>query len=92
MYYMAKCALFTKNLRAKTHNALISLFGLHFVKNNTFSKEMGKSLNNALEMRLSGDYDDGLLIKNAKKYDWNHNGYAHPHSIFHICVINRDII
>jgi len=52
--FMCKKQLYTlKNLKAKTHSALGSLFDFHFVKNNIFSKEMGKLLNNALEMRLS---------------------------------------
>lgn len=60
--FITKAILHTKKLKAKTHGALVSLFGLHFVKNNIFSKEMGKLLNNAYEMRLSGDYDNDNLI------------------------------
>ena len=40
----------------KTHSGLISTFGLHLVKHGPFSKELGRLLKRAEEMRNVADY------------------------------------
>jgi len=41
---------------ARTHNGLISAFGLHLVKNGIVPNELGRLLNRAEEIRLVADY------------------------------------
>lgn len=62
MFFMAEAALLTKNITASSHKGVISLFGEHFVKTNTFAKGMGKALNDAYDKRLVGDYGIGVEI------------------------------
>ncbi|TFF95680.1 MAG: HEPN domain-containing protein [Promethearchaeota archaeon] len=57
MSFMARAVLLSKNIKPKTHSGVISMFGEHFVKNQIFPKEMGRSLNEAFELRLIEDYD-----------------------------------
>lgn len=57
MLFVVEALLLTKNIKVKTHSALISYFGEYFIKTNTFSKEMGKKFRMAFEKRLIGDYD-----------------------------------
>ena len=44
MFITAKALLISKNSRPKSHNGLISEFGLHFVKEDEFSNEIFKYL------------------------------------------------
>ena len=62
MFLITEALLLTKNLAAKSHSGLISLFGEHFVKTNIFSKEMGRQLNRAYDKRLIGDYGTSIII------------------------------
>jgi len=53
---MTEAALFTKNLSASSHKGVISLFGEYFIKTGIFNKGLGKTLNDAYDKRLIGDY------------------------------------
>lgn len=77
MYYMAKSVLLSKSIEAKTHTGIINRFGKFFIKTKIFSKEIGKSLSNAFEKRLIGDYEIfkeiekvevKLFLKKGKKF------------------------
>ena len=63
MFFAAEALLLTKNLAAKSHSGLISLFGEQFVKTNIFPKEMGRQLNRAYDKRLVGDYGTSVKIE-----------------------------
>ena len=56
MFFMAEAALLTKNLCASSHKGVISLFGEHFIKTGIFDRDLGKTLNDAYDKRLIGDY------------------------------------
>ncbi len=56
MFFMAEAILLTKNLKANSHKGVISLFGEYFVKTGIFEKELGKTLRQAYDKRLIGDY------------------------------------
>ena len=45
----------------RTHSGLIGSFGHHLVKNGLVSKEMGRLLNRAHEVRLVADYAEGSV-------------------------------
>jgi len=56
MFFMAEAVLLTEGSKASSHKGVISLFGKHFVKTGVFKKDLGKSLNDAYDMRQAGDY------------------------------------
>ncbi len=52
----------------KTHRGLINAFSNHLVKNGPVSKEMGRLLNRAEEIRLVSDYKgDSIELVDAKE-------------------------
>jgi len=61
--YYATSALIIKNgFTAHTHQGIIHLFGLHFVKTEKISKELGKFYSDIFELRQTGDYSDMIPI------------------------------
>lgn len=51
---------------AKTHRGLINAFSEHLVKDGTLSKDLGRSLKRAEEMRRLADYDgDSIELADA---------------------------
>lgn len=55
----------TSNI-GRTHSGLISAFGKHLIKNGPVSKEMGRLLNRAEEIRLVADYTgDSVELSDA---------------------------
>ena len=69
MFFMAEAALLTKNITASSHKGVITLFGAHFVKPGIFERDMGKSLNDAYDKRLVGDYGVGLTVTEQQAQD-----------------------
>jgi len=71
MFDAARAALLVKLGRteadfAKTHRGLINAFSEHLVKDGTLSRDLGRSLKRAEEMRLLADYDgDSVGIADA---------------------------
>jgi len=52
----------------KTHSSLISAFSQHLVKNGPISKEMGRLLKRAEEIRIVADYkDDSVELDDARE-------------------------
>ena len=52
----------------KTHSGLITAFGLHLVKNGPISREMGRLLKRAEEIRLVADYKgDSVELSDARE-------------------------
>lgn len=62
MFFMAEAMLLTKGLSASTHKGVISLFGEHFVKAGVLERELGKSINDAYDKRVVGDYGVGSTV------------------------------
>ncbi|MEE8167967.1 MAG: HEPN domain-containing protein [Candidatus Hydrothermarchaeales archaeon] len=62
MFYSAEAILLTKNLSFSSHRGVISAFGEHFVKTDTFPRDMGRELNRAFEKRQLGDYEYTFVI------------------------------
>ena len=62
MFYSTEAVLLTMNLSFSSHKAVLSAFGEHFIKPDTFPREMGKSLNMAFEKRQLGDYEFTFVI------------------------------
>lgn len=64
-YYMVSALLIKNGLNAHTHGGVIGLFGLHFVKTEIISPELGKFYSQLFELRQSGDYDDWKVVTEA---------------------------
>jgi uncharacterized protein (UPF0332 family) len=66
MFFMAEAVLLTEGLKASSLKGVITLFGKHFVKTGVFKKDLGKSLNDAYDMRQAGDYGVGFTVTNEE--------------------------
>jgi uncharacterized protein (UPF0332 family) len=56
-FHAAQAVLQTEGLSVSTHQGLVNLFGLHFVKTGKFPKRFGKFLANLKDDRESSDYE-----------------------------------
>lgn len=56
-FHAAQAVLLTEDLSANTHQGLLNLFGLHFVKTGKFANRFGKMLSNLKDDRENGDYE-----------------------------------
>ncbi len=56
-FHAAQAALLTEGLTASTHQGIVNLFGLHFVKTGKFEKKMGRFLSNLKDDRENCDYE-----------------------------------
>ena len=61
--------LLTKGLSSSSHKGVISLFGKHFVKTKIFERSLGRTLNEAHDKRLIGDYGVGFKISKKEAKD-----------------------
>lgn len=66
MFFMAEAALLTKNLSASSHKGVITMFGQHFVKTGILNKSLGRTLNDAYDTRLVGDYGIGFAVSEGQ--------------------------
>ena len=57
-YYAVSALLIANGLSAKSHETILRLFGLHFVKAGILPLEQGKLYNKLFSLRLKGDYND----------------------------------
>ncbi|MBU4360327.1 HEPN domain-containing protein [Candidatus Parcubacteria bacterium] len=63
---ISRALLLKNNLVAKTHAGTITLFGLHFVKNNLIAAKYGRIFNKVAQARIEADYE---LLKKFDKQD-----------------------
>ena len=47
----------------------MSLFGEHFIKTGIFDRDLGKTLNDAYDKRLIGDYGIGFILTEEEARD-----------------------
>ena len=57
-YYAVSALLIANGMQAKTHNGIIQLFGLHFIRTKVLDRRMGIVYNQLFSLRLTGDYED----------------------------------
>lgn len=57
-FYLTSALLIKHNYQAQTHKDVIHLFGIHFIKTGTFSKDAGKLYSRLYELRQTRDDDD----------------------------------
>ena len=63
MFYCGLGLLATRELGSSKHSGVLSLFSLHFVKTGIFSKESGRYLREAFELRQQCDYREFVEIE-----------------------------
>ncbi len=62
MFSAARALLATKGYDSAKHSGVISLFNQHFVKEGILSKDMGRLLAEAKDIRERGDYGDYIIV------------------------------
>ena len=65
MHNAAKAALALKDIKVKGHKAVLSMFGLHVIKENDVEDYYGKALRFAKEEREKSDYE--IFVKISKE-------------------------
>ncbi|HUW65605.1 MAG TPA: HEPN domain-containing protein [Spirochaetia bacterium] len=65
VFSAARAMLATKSLDSRKHSGVISLFNQHFVKTEIISKEAGRLIMEARDLREEGDYND-FYVTNEK--------------------------
>ena len=61
-YYAVSALLIKNGHQAQTHNGVIQLFGLHFVKTEKIERGYGKLYNQLFSLRFTGDYNDSYTL------------------------------
>jgi uncharacterized protein (UPF0332 family) len=57
-YYITSALLIKYKFTAQTHQGVIHLLGLHFIRKGIVSANAGKFYSKLFELRQTGDYDD----------------------------------
>jgi len=63
MFYAGLALLASRMLGSSKHSGVLSLFSRHFVRNGTFSQEVGKHLREAFDLRQKCDYREFVEIE-----------------------------
>lgn len=61
-YYAVSALLIAYKYEASTHNGVIQMFGMAFLKTNIIEKRHGKTFNQLFSLRLTGDYEDRHVL------------------------------
>ncbi len=61
-YYAVTALLISENHETHTHNGVITMFGLHFVKTGKFTKEDHRLYQRLFTQRQTGDYSDNFFL------------------------------
>jgi uncharacterized protein (UPF0332 family) len=61
-FHAARALLFSLGLEPRSHQAVRSLIGLHFVKSGSLSSEAARDLSALEGVRTAGDYDSGFAV------------------------------
>lgn len=57
-YYAVSALLISNGYQVKSNEGIVTLFGLHFVKEGIVPQKIGRFFNHLLELKLNGDYSD----------------------------------
>jgi len=57
MFHAVSAVLLAEGITVDSHNALKTMFGLHFIKTGKIDKKYGRWLNRLKDERENGDYD-----------------------------------
>lgn len=56
-YWSARACLMLRRVHPRTHEGLISMFGLHFIKSSEVDKRYGRILNFLKDLRMKANYE-----------------------------------
>jgi len=62
-YYAVIAILLKNDINPQTHAGARQMFGLHFIKTGIISSDLGKFYSDIFDKRLTGDYDDFIVIR-----------------------------
>lgn len=62
MFYAVLAILVYEQYTSSKHSGVLSYFNKHFIKKGIFAKEIGRTINEAFELRLSSDYGEYVEI------------------------------
>jgi uncharacterized protein (UPF0332 family) len=62
MYYAILALLIFEKYSSSKHSGVLSYFNSHFIKAGLISKEHGRAVNKAFDMRLRGDYREQVTL------------------------------
>jgi hypothetical protein len=62
MFYAILALLIFEKFGSSKHSGVLSYFNSHFVKTGKISKELGRAVNKAFDMRLRGDYREQAIL------------------------------
>jgi uncharacterized protein len=88
MFYAVLALLIYEPYSSSKHSGVLSYFNKHFVKGGFFSESLGRSLNEAFELRQRGDYREYFeltrdqvepLIEKAVEFVASVRTYLHDH-------------
>ncbi len=69
MFFAVEATLLTKSITTSFHKAIISTFGLHFIKTGIFPKDMDRDLNKAFGKRQISDYSHHFVMTKQESHD-----------------------
>ena len=61
-YYAVSALLIANGYQVKSNEGIVTLFGLHFVKEGIVPQKIGRFFNHLLELKLNGDYSDNYNL------------------------------
>ena len=61
-YYAVSALLVSYKYEASTHNGVIQMFGLAFIKTKIIERRFGTIFNQLFSLRMTGDYEDRHLL------------------------------
>lgn len=61
-YYAVSALLIAHKHEASTHNGVIQIFGMAFLKPGVIDKKHGRTYNRLFSLRLTGDYEDSYVV------------------------------
>lgn len=64
-YYAVSALLIANGHTAKTHESIVRIFGLQFIRTGILPKEFGHLYNKLFAQRLTGDYNDHYNLEES---------------------------
>ena len=61
-YYAVSALLLTYGHKVQTHQGIIQMFGLNFIKTGKISADQGRLYSKLFSLRLTGDYNDSFNL------------------------------
>jgi len=62
MFYAILALLIFEKFSSSKHSGVLAYFNSHFVKTGKISKELGRAVNKAFDMRMRGDYREQVIL------------------------------